>query len=323
MKPSQVLDMQGDLLSRMNDDRFYGVIERSLSLDLGSARTTRATYETARLMADAFKVQVKTAYAYRVTEDMSFLVQHAASVLDDSDEFDRSLAPTGAGIVRFDRALPVLDLRGRTMLAHWMVWGPATVGSTPGLMMTWFNDPGTERDEVSNDPEMQPDEAMARVLGRWLWIGSDVSRNGQSIGPPSVEVGDDVRARVLADDPTVEIVPASNTTRYAHALFLLLGQTVTDTAEEHVDRATGRRAARAGLPGRVTVIRLRRLGSRNDDGSVTEHTMSHRSITRGHWRWQPHGVGRTERTRIWINPYVRGPEGAPFRQTEKVYQLDR
>jgi hypothetical protein len=32
------------------------------------------------------------------------------------------------------------------------------------------------------------------------------------------------------------------------------------------------------------------------------------SITRGHWRWQPYGPGRSLRKRKWIRPYIRGRE---------------
>jgi hypothetical protein len=35
-------------------------------------------------------------------------------------------------------------------------------------------------------------------------------------------------------------------------------------------------------------------------------------LVRGHWKQQPHGVGRTERKFIHIEPYWRGPEDAPI-----------
>jgi hypothetical protein len=45
------------------------------------------------------------------------------------------------------------------------------------------------------------------------------------------------------------------------------------------------------------------------------------SITRGHWRWQPHGVGRTLLKRIWIKPYIRGKElGGPA--ASHTYKLE-
>lgn len=42
--------------------------------------------------------------------------------------------------------------------------------------------------------------------------------------------------------------------------------------------------------------------------------LKHPSITRGHWRQQPYGPGRTLRKRIWIRPFIRGKElGGPVR----------
>lgn len=36
------------------------------------------------------------------------------------------------------------------------------------------------------------------------------------------------------------------------------------------------------------------------------------SLVRGHWKHQPHGIGRSERKFIHIEPYWRGPEDAPI-----------
>lgn len=35
-----------------------------------------------------------------------------------------------------------------------------------------------------------------------------------------------------------------------------------------------------------------------------------RYCVRGHWKMQPHGEGRRERKRIFVQPYWKGPEGA-------------
>jgi hypothetical protein len=50
---------------------------------------------------------------------------------------------------------------------------------------------------------------------------------------------------------------------------------------------------------------------------------SKRWVVRGHWRWQSYGPGRTERRRIWISPFIKGPDGAPLVVSEKVYDLRR
>jgi hypothetical protein len=47
--------------------------------------------------------------------------------------------------------------------------------------------------------------------------------------------------------------------------------------------------------------------------------LEHRCIVRGHWRNQAHGPGMTERKKIWIEPFWRGPEGAEA--WRHVYEL--
>lgn len=56
----------------------------------------------------------------------------------------------------------------------------------------------------------------------------------------------------------------------------------------------------------VADLVLSRSGKQNRAGwrVRTQH------VVRGHWRNQAHGVGRAERRRMWIQPFMRGPEGA-------------
>lgn len=51
------------------------------------------------------------------------------------------------------------------------------------------------------------------------------------------------------------------------------------------------------------------------------------SLTRGHWRWQPYGKGRSLRKRIWIKPFIRGKElggtaGRTFTLDENPFDLN-
>ena len=49
---------------------------------------------------------------------------------------------------------------------------------------------------------------------------------------------------------------------------------------------------------------------------VVEH--DYRWPVRGHWRMQPHGEGRTQRRKIWIDAQVRGPEDKPLKTRPRV-----
>lgn len=326
MRPSQVLDMQGDLLSRFDDVRFAQTAANWFVLDLGATARdmrTRQWQEGGHALAGALRNHVNSAYAFRVTEDMSYLVQHAATALDETDTFDASAPPTGTGLVRFDRPLEFIDVRGRTMKAHWLTWGPAVINGVPRILLTWFNDTDdpddVQRIQADEDPEHA---AYARtVLGRWGWIGADFATHGAELGSEVREPDAEKAAQIIADGhvPTA----ATSGVRYAMALWMLLGQTITSVEDEEVDRAAARRAKRMNLPPRVTVIQLRRAkGSAKADGE-TMVEWHHRWITRGHWRWQRCGEGLLELRRIWISPYVKGPEGAPLKVSDKVYDLSR
>lgn len=64
---------------------------------------------------------------------------------------------------------------------------------------------------------------------------------------------------------------------------------------------------------------LRQVHTRDDETDPeTGRVYRHRWVVRGHWRQQPHGKGRAERRLQWIAPYVKGPEGAPLLEAEKV-----
>jgi len=106
------------------------------------------------------------------------------------------------------------------------------------------------------------------------------------------------------------------------ALWFLMRQPgVAATRDETPDRKDARRFARANngqaMPA-VRVVDLRRTGGTTGRGSGTgaARVVTKRSLvggaTGGFWRNQVHGPGRAERKRIWIDPFVRGPDGAPF-----------
>lgn len=73
-------------------------------------------------------------------------------------------------------------------------------------------------------------------------------------------------------------------------------------------------------PPSVVTIRLRpRI---NPDASEAEaREYRHRWEVRGHWRLQACGPNRSERRRIWVEPHVKGPDGAPMLEHEKLYVL--
>lgn len=111
------------------------------------------------------------------------------------------------------------------------------------------------------------------------------------------------------------------------AVWMLLGQTLATAEEIPLDRATRKRAARAGEPEpRVRIIDLRarrRAGSsESQQTAAAGRDYHHQWVVRGHWRqqWYP---SREAHRPVWISPYIKGPEDAPLIGGEKVYALRR
>lgn len=345
MKPTEILDQQNDLLKRLyEEDHFGRYVKGVMGLaeeagrfegmkDLPEPGQTDYVYERLRH-------SVEYAYAYRVTKEMSYVVQYAGDSLDENDRLDGTLAPTPWGIVRFDRPIPLRDARNRQMLMHWMTWGPvhgqrqtsfgALIDAT-GMVFSYWNDTN-EPDEIQRwiEDGMKPDarRSMIERTGRWSFIGTELVWNGMKVGKPQKELTTRIKMKILANGDT----PTSytNCARYAHALFLMLNQTLTTMDDEYIPRAHRKRIARMKIPGRISVIALRRMEGSKREGE-THVEWSHRWIVRGFWAWRHCGETHPQaqeyekgwRVRVWIAPYVKGPEGLPIVQTEKLYDLRR
>lgn len=115
------------------------------------------------------------------------------------------------------------------------------------------------------------------------------------------------------------------------AVWLMMGQDLIASRQAAVvDGPVVRAYERAGrdVP-EVTLVDLRRRHVTKDDGGPADGTSGsgrayrHRWVTRGHWRNQAYGPGRTLHRPVWIASHVKGPEGAPLLETEQVFVLRR
>jgi hypothetical protein len=380
VRPSELLDAKLDLIARLRDPVMRLQIENHLALDwtqsgergqLGQVGSERGR-QTAQALFHCAQAGLSEAAAYQVTEDLSLLLQAAAAGLDETDRMSREIAPTRAGLVRFERPLPIRDIRGKTLLVSWLFWYPVLVvrgrhdkgEPTPGLGYMMFNDRWTDPDDIERetaavlagdaspehplvkDPdtgEWRPDPEWSAFLataglrigveasGRWACMGAELVLDGYKLGPPTMPPDQETRDKLTADDVVAEAY--TNSFRYLHALWLMLGQEIVQASPAELDRAARRRAERAKIPPRVTVIQLRRVAYRGEahpEGSLVD--WQHRWIVRGFWRWQVCGPNHPLaqevapgkwRARIWIAPFVKGPVDKPLVVTEKIYRLAR
>lgn len=355
MRAEDVLHMQADFVQRMRDNRFRGYVGGAIE---DAYRRFGVSSADIDLIVEGLATQVRLADCYRVTPDMCDLVKFAADSLDESDTIDRTLPPTMWGFVRFEKPLPVHDIRGRTMLIHFASWGPGAVLHNGRLgkedlrapsvtFCSFWNDPHTEPDdvwEISID-RFRDDPFITEVVGRWAFVGAEMMRDGHSLGPSQVHPNEDNIANALREDANfrrnfpdypAELPPPvkdfTNVQRYMHALWLLLGQTITRVEPEKIKSSAAKRYGKMRIPGRVSVVMLRKTQPRPSEGE-THVEWQHRWVVRGHWAWRvcgdKHPLAQAAPVkggigcRLWINPYVKGPEDAPFVVTDRVYQFSR
>lgn len=333
MRPSQIIDAVADLDRQSRNPKFI-------------AFCLRSTFGDDRDESDAAAItsyirNVTLADVFAVTPEMTDVVISAAAALDATDLFDRTLAPSISGVVRFDRPIPLVDARGNTLLAHWLSWSPiafngkdAFGGSrvVSAIALAPWSDPFTDADSIQQAIEAElgskGSETVKHLTGRWMVCGIDVVQDQSPLEGMTHSLSDPTRDRIRADGGTPTAY--TNVARLVHALWLMLGQTITMTERVQV-RPKRRGPRRMNMPQTVTTIRLRRIVTPDRPGEPTDVQWQHRWYVRGHWAWRACGENYSQaqehaggwRVRLWISPYVKGPDGAPFKQSVKINMLAR
>lgn len=351
MRPEEVLDAQGDLLDRLRDVRFAKAMGAMFTVPAyQDDDAIQAIMESNVNFIQTTMVRgARDAYTFKVSHDLGMLVEHAADQLDGTDLIDLRLPPTECGFVSFDRPFPQIDQRGRTMLAHFLLWVPSTLnygaidsngrrtegGLHSGISLFWLNDMWRQTDDV--DAMMRESlpaaeyEKYRTINGRFAIVAHEHLTAGQRLGPSVIPPSPEMAAAILAQEGT-EARKGTNAIRTAHALWLLMDQTLARKDDADLPRPTRRRAEKRRMPGKVTVVRLRREEQAGRQPGESDIEWAYRWIVRGYWRWQPVGEYHPRaqefepgvfKARVYVSGHVKGPEGKPFKVTEKVYSLDR
>lgn len=340
--PRQVLDEQAALLDYVQNPEYVQFAarhivdkyERSIQLLDKNPRhdALLAKYEDA--WAKVMPAMIATAYAFHVSDEMVDLANWAGHLLPEDITLRADLLPTQTGFVMFEHGVEIPEIWGRRVYIHALLWRSGLVrDSDPGVQILTFVDFHDRRDEVSQEVvkdlgEERVEEAM-RSLGH-LHLSNVVEVSYRDPQPSIVSTPEDYQQN---ETEGLEMVPfGPNWVRTLIAIFTLMGQTVTTVTEIEADRHQARRMRRMRLPQRVTVITLRRTkGAQREEGE-SQVEWQHRWMVRGHWAWrhcgedhpfaEPDGSGGLH-ARVWINPYVKGPDDKPMVITDKVYALRR
>jgi hypothetical protein len=351
VNPVRALEEQRLLMARLSQPQYASYMtsyQSSVeSKNAGPVISNRRGNPDGGLFCQSEIARLTMADAYYVSRDMVPLVQWASKSLNDIDRFDRTLWPSDYGFVWFEEPIQSIEARGRTTSHVAMSWG-RRAGELPngdevaGTFCVFYTDiNGTDelnteiRAEAAkrNNGKGNIDDLL--TLGRLhvahlLWIADE-----QRVGPSELSPAENPESydahkafrQVFMDDPTNRslVDAAPNISRFVLSMLMMLNQTVTEVSDFEVDTRTARRMKHMGLPSKVTIVRLRRTKGMERLEGETLVEWANRWLVKGHWRNQPYknDDGTTRYERIWIAPYVKGPEDKPFKQSDKVYALLR
>ena len=339
MHPAQVLDLQADLYERTMQDSMRDIIANHYRVDTRPWIGDRAAAQEGMRIASVIPLALQVSSAYYIEPDMTDLVVFASAGMDETDVFRYDELPTECGFAYFENPLVIRDVRGTDLFVNGVLWfstrnfDPVSQEERSGTMIMMLNDHFTTPDDIakeimSGSLKHFDYDIYRAVLGRWGVIGFEMLYDGQRIGPPIVVADLAKLAEIEAEGMVAH--EFTNIRRQVHAFWLMLNQTITKVSDSEVPRAFARRAKKAKLPGRVTVVRLRRHEHPEHGVGETSVEWSHRWLVRGHWRWapvsqhhplaEPDGAGGWK-ARIWIRPAIKGPSDKPLHITSKVYSL--
>lgn len=172
--------------------------------------------------------------------------------------------------------------------------------------------------------DLTPDNALGFSLLTFAYVDSDLVPCaiwswdfGQAWDDNSI--ADGVEDHSVTEDPSGEM-------RAFAALMKLLPQRIARVADAGIDRASRRRAMRAGVDnpstGKIVTLRYAREHQVDAVGLVGNVDWSHRWPVEGHWRdqWYP-SIGT--HSPIYVSPYIKGPPDKPLVLRQRMFDWKR
>lgn len=321
MKPKDVLELRADLAAKLSVPRYRGAMAEIMRMGTGAM-----DYYGSRYMADYAAKSIISAENFFVVPEMCDLVAYSSSVLDSSDISDKTLVPSQSGFAYFEKPIEIVDIRQKKIFLNAILWETATDDST---VVHMWNDEYSHPDDAArfvlehratlSGADLASYDKWLAVKGRWGYTGVAIYRDGELVGDEKQEVSEELAAK-YADVEGIETAPFTNPRRIVHAFFLMLSQTLVARETERGDKKVARRMKQMGVPNDVTVITFRRTKYEKKMEGPANVEWSHRWLVRGFWRWQPYKneKGEWDRKRIWINPFIKGPEDKPLVITNKI-----
>jgi hypothetical protein len=333
IKPQSVPDLTIELIKAVNNRSFnkgitnniYNgmlVYENAVGSDTNVLAVDRKKdmYNQAALLTKASTEVLNSSTLYFCDSDMSTLVKSGALALDGTDAATPSLCPVDTGICYFAKGIKLNE----DHTVHAISWRREEYRGTDLVILNSYNDTHVEIDGFSPTwAGIVKDNTGEFPDTRWAHGALMFYRDGEALNPLSSVTSEELVARGINRDTY------NKTFAEVFHSFLLMLQQPPELIETSVlssaKKASLKRAKKHNVSSNVLVVDIRRKRRPSSSGSgesSVEYNV--RWIVTGHWRWQPikdKETGLPSKKRIWINPYVKGPEDKPLHETKRVYAL--
>lgn len=309
------------LVSHLQSPHAHAMLATVLSLGRGPWGTGTISPNTgdprtdAAILLDEERTRLAQATLYFVTPEMVRLAQVAAQTLPLTT-FHPGDVPATTGFCVFGEPIGTYRATAESPTGRNEVrivaisWGSSRViPSNAGLWITFWS-----------DTDIEGEIRLTQNLQRITRVAAE-----RQVRSERAELTWDnemllyYQPRATWDDVQGTTAVWAHTLRAAWLLMTQPGLAAVD--EVPLSRTVRRRALREGLDDSpVRVIRIRQHENvPTRTGQSGNYQV--RWTVRGHWRqqWYP---SRGEHRQVWINPHIKGPEGAPLQANQTVYVFD-
>jgi hypothetical protein len=310
---NEIIDQQRDIYERMRNpsehtlEYFKAFAEDTLAKDEDRYMGMFYPYDVARSgqaaigFCNEVSVGIRDARAYQVTSNMVETIDSAHKNSAKVIKFVEAELPCRAGFVYLDKPVEVVDDKGVMSTFRAVSWQPISCRMQDGVVT-----PG-----------------IRIIVWASLHDGSDYndSFDERTIAYADANLGTLTVQHIacIPFDLPFARPEGGGSVAWMHSMWMFMDmEIVSEKSRVSPVRGVRRRAAKLGSQD-VTVITMRRTKHTPYD---TDHTPQHidwscRWIVQGHIRHLP--TGKT----TWVRPYIKGPDGAPIRDTAKLYRLSR
>jgi hypothetical protein len=258
-----------------------------------------------------------------IDEKMCDFVVAAAEAVPPSLTIHMDDAPAPVGLVVFAKAMEGTDAGpvavGAPVTVNGLMWGPVHL---PGREVPWFVEPpdddtGVDGISIASFHLM---EAQGRVPQVWVGLG-------RTDWPWGDRVDDQLRG-AIPDWSELKQKSLEEDRRLLAAIWATINQKrLVHTEIVLPDKHTRKRLERGGMgdvDNDVLIVHLRKTEYHMlDSMEGTGNKLQFRIPVKPHYKRQPYGPRRALRKIILVPRHWRGPDDAPIRHIERIWEVDR